>query len=443
MIGQPERADAAGTLTAVTAINVKNAPYNAQGNGTTDDTAAIQSALNDAAGGVLYFPPGDYLVSSPLVPQSRTLINGSHVPRWEQSDNPPSATKIRASASFSGAGLLVPAATTVSVGLHNLALVGNGVGTNVHGIRMPDSSVATDTSSWELSRVSICSFSGDGIVGRVHTWTIDGCYINNNRGWGINASGGNNWNDVHVSNCFLFYNRAGNLYFGGSKTTGSVDFVNCRFERAGAKPGDLFNPYDTSAPGVRLASANFIYFTNCDTDANCGNGFEIIHEATSPSYRPVYVFLTGCHFGRDGTGANGSTLSDFAGLKVKGTDTSSGSVNQIKAVNCSVGYGKADDAGGGTIFGPKYGVWYENTDAFQWIGGDISPSPSLSNNEFFAGAGGNTRPAIVDPLRGLQTLPVVAPNAALPIPSGAAYVDLSANRLYVRNGSAWKSVLLS
>jgi len=42
-------------------INVKL--YGAIGNGMTDDTAAITNALNIAAGGSVYFPPGTYLVS--------------------------------------------------------------------------------------------------------------------------------------------------------------------------------------------------------------------------------------------------------------------------------------------------------------------------------------------------------------------------------------------
>jgi hypothetical protein len=47
-----------------TYINVKDPPYNAAGNGVTDDTSAIQSAINDAAGETVYFPPGTYLVGA-------------------------------------------------------------------------------------------------------------------------------------------------------------------------------------------------------------------------------------------------------------------------------------------------------------------------------------------------------------------------------------------
>jgi hypothetical protein len=48
-------------------INVKNAPYNAAGNGTTDDTAAIQAAISNAAWGqIVYLPAGTYLVGSTI-----------------------------------------------------------------------------------------------------------------------------------------------------------------------------------------------------------------------------------------------------------------------------------------------------------------------------------------------------------------------------------------
>ena len=49
-------------------INIKKAPYNAKGDGETDDTAAIQKALSDMMGQhqMLYFPAGDYVISSTL-----------------------------------------------------------------------------------------------------------------------------------------------------------------------------------------------------------------------------------------------------------------------------------------------------------------------------------------------------------------------------------------
>jgi hypothetical protein len=50
---------------SATSISVKDSPYAAHGDGTTDDTAAIQAAHNAAAmaGRPLYFPPGTYKVT--------------------------------------------------------------------------------------------------------------------------------------------------------------------------------------------------------------------------------------------------------------------------------------------------------------------------------------------------------------------------------------------
>src|SRR2546423_2836921 len=43
-------------------LSVKD--YGAKGDGFTEDTAAVQNAVNAANGGTLYFPPGTYIISS-------------------------------------------------------------------------------------------------------------------------------------------------------------------------------------------------------------------------------------------------------------------------------------------------------------------------------------------------------------------------------------------
>ena len=50
------------------AINVKDAPYNAKGDGTTDDTAAIQAAYAAAktSGDNVRIPSGTYLLSEDI-----------------------------------------------------------------------------------------------------------------------------------------------------------------------------------------------------------------------------------------------------------------------------------------------------------------------------------------------------------------------------------------
>ena len=54
--------------------NVKSAPFNAVGDGTADDTAAIQAAIDATANdGVVYLPPGSYSVNRLNVPHDRAI----------------------------------------------------------------------------------------------------------------------------------------------------------------------------------------------------------------------------------------------------------------------------------------------------------------------------------------------------------------------------------
>ena len=60
-----------GGSNSMALYNVKDAPYNATGDGVADDTAEVQAAItacqDSARGGIVYFPPGIYGISSGLV----------------------------------------------------------------------------------------------------------------------------------------------------------------------------------------------------------------------------------------------------------------------------------------------------------------------------------------------------------------------------------------
>ena len=95
-------------LTPGRSVSVKG--YSAVGDGSTDDTAAIQAAI-DAAGTVpVFFPPssGNYMISAPLVLKAGTRLLGTHTPNWmpftvSTIRNP----AIQATAGFSGAALVL------------------------------------------------------------------------------------------------------------------------------------------------------------------------------------------------------------------------------------------------------------------------------------------------------------------------------------------------
>src|SRR6185437_7942329 len=80
-------------------FNVRSSLYGATGDGTTDDTAAVQAAINAAGptGGTVYFPPGDYLISAPLVWDKRSAVADVHAPSilGSGSGGDPSATSVQ------------------------------------------------------------------------------------------------------------------------------------------------------------------------------------------------------------------------------------------------------------------------------------------------------------------------------------------------------------
>lgn len=59
-------------------VNVKNAPYNAVGNGVADDTAAIQNAINAVSGsGAVLLPAGTYKITAKLAMKSGVVLRGA------------------------------------------------------------------------------------------------------------------------------------------------------------------------------------------------------------------------------------------------------------------------------------------------------------------------------------------------------------------------------
>jgi hypothetical protein len=64
--GRSRQIEAASGTGKVNSTNVKDAAYGAQGDGTTDDSTAIQAAITAAAGNEVYFPPGTYVINAAL-----------------------------------------------------------------------------------------------------------------------------------------------------------------------------------------------------------------------------------------------------------------------------------------------------------------------------------------------------------------------------------------
>jgi parallel beta-helix repeat protein len=109
------------------AVSVKD--FGAAGDGTADDTAEIQAALDavPAVGGCVYFPAGTYVVSAPLVVDSNTVLVGDGM----------YVSKLSATTAFTSSQAMVYANTENNITIEDLGFFGNtngtlGAGTGIH-----------------------------------------------------------------------------------------------------------------------------------------------------------------------------------------------------------------------------------------------------------------------------------------------------------------------
>lgn len=134
-------------------FNVRDAPYGAVGNGTHDDTAAIQAAINAASanpnlsGGCVYFPPGVYKYTTALTtPQLVSLLGDA-----------PEVTELTP---VGCDGIHVSVSAGVGpVFIQGISLYGTGVADGYTGISLPGDSVATDkTTGVQINGCRITNF---------------------------------------------------------------------------------------------------------------------------------------------------------------------------------------------------------------------------------------------------------------------------------------------
>lgn len=433
----------AAAVTGAEFLNVKR-DYGAIGNGTADDTVAIQAALNavPANGGIVYFPPGDYLVTATLVLKNQTLILGCHVPRYDALVNTNSACKIRVGTGFTGIGLFAPTSSqNRGLGFHNIALVGNNIGTNLHCFRFADTT--TGEMGFHLQNVSIGGFTGSGICGRVHVAQITNTHIFRCGNWCIETETGtgSHWNDAKFVNCYFYYGTQGCLHLGGANSTisGAVEFIGCRFERGGNTQGSPLSPLNTDAPGVKLTNAQSIQFIACETDANTGDGF-LLTRTAADTLRVNNIWIIGCRLGRDG-GGDQVTLPSRAGIRVQGYNASN-IVDYVNVTGGGILTGKSDDAGGG-ILSPKYGVMLDYAYFYDQKGFTAEGATS----PYLIGAGGNAqvyKASIIDPENHLLTIPAKSGAPAITISDTTGehaqiYYDTADSKLKVRHGAAYKA----
>ncbi len=439
-------------------INVKD--YGALGNNATNDTTAINNALAAAAnlvtttgrGAVVFFPAGEYMTSGGhTLPAFCHILGSEPAGRYwgYNATNMPRATcALKLIAGSAPTAMFVAPANFEAGSVRDISLLGNNSGTNTAGL---DFSSCTLEENLIVENVAIIGFSGNGVQGHLLATRWSNLFVGGNKKYGMSSTGTLQWTDSWFSNCIFNGNVKGGVNFDATVTCGEIMFLQCRFERSGwnpATPGSAGvpptpAPGGVGAPGIRiqgnLAIASFV---SCSTDANSGNGLEIIRPSTAVNAH--HINFTGCRFNRDGWGTGVAPIQSYAGVKISGASPSS-SVDYISFTNCLITEGRANDVvTQPTYTHPKYGVWCENANYWTWHGGGISEG--ITGGQFYGGTAGwaasNWRPSIIMPgAMGQMVMPVwttgTQPTAAL---KGSIGFNESLNRIEVFNGTAWKSL---
>ena len=212
-------------------INVLD--YGATGDGTTDDTAAMQAAITAATGNgqsTLYIPTGTYIVKSQLnVSQCSVLGDGVY------------ASKIKAGSGYTGNNLMVVGSLAQNLVYENFQLDGNTGIANVKGLLIE-------------GNVLHCRFS----TIKISNCTDIALYI----------KGGDSGTTRPSVNTFIDLRIIDNDYTGLYITEGRGNtFLNCNFEQLGG--------IGVYVDGNALDNPSEFLFQGCWIEVAVGGGFYI------------------------------------------------------------------------------------------------------------------------------------------------------------------------
>lgn len=254
-------------------ISVKDS--GATGDGATDDTTAIQSAITLAlastTGATLYFPPGIYLISSTLTADgtlnssAKLNIAGAGI----------GATTIKCKAGFSGSSILHfgPGASsttrTTLGGVRNLSLDGNNLGT-VAGLYIRNAYRCV------FENLSIDNCVGDGLYTSGHTSGVAGDPCNQGNVFSNIYSRANSKTGFYfrgekssiVNLCQADGNTEQGFFFDSETVGGNTETTECII-------GDLISKNNTGA-GFAFSGISKYSVGNVEAYINGGPGVHFI-----------------------------------------------------------------------------------------------------------------------------------------------------------------------
>ena len=269
--------------------------YGAVGDGTTDDTAAINlaiAALNTATRGVLYFPSGTYKITSALsIATANVLVLGDGDEFGSSVIHQATAntTALNMSAAFATADV---AASLI----RGIVIKGPGSASSNFGINV--------TADVLLEHVGVYGFYiGLNLSTTCFYSRVSDCFFTNNAAIGIY---GNGVNDITIERCRINGYHATSVPPFGDQNSGIVleGVLNFRIRDCAIEANDLVGVEITGSGSVNTTSITGLisgcYFENTGTTAN--GRYVYLHG--SSSHAVSAVLIEGCYF-------NGNTVSGF------------------------------------------------------------------------------------------------------------------------------------
>ncbi len=237
-------------------FNVK--AYGATGNNLTDDTAAIQAALNAAntnSGGTVYFPAGNYIISSVLTVYNNTALLGGSLDQGN--------TIIKQTSTTANG---ITASNVVGFKMENLYLYGPSSGS---GIGVALTTTGSNISQYITMRnCRVAHFGSDGInVGTPIVSTFDRVIslLNGGHGFNIGGSGASGGTSCAFTACYANSNQEAGYYLNNLQYSSLSGCAS-----------------DANGTGYYLSGCIAIAFHGCGTESNVdnsptydGNGFVI------------------------------------------------------------------------------------------------------------------------------------------------------------------------
>ena len=194
--------------------------WGALGDGKTDDTAALQRALDEAGptGASIYVPPGTYLTRELHLHPGTTLTG---VPGWNYSNPGGSVLRLLDDSSRCLLNLTEARGATID----GLSLDGGLLGKNIHGIALSRTQWGQHEDSFRIERCQVLRFSGDGAhLACVWCFSVRHSMFAYCAGDGLNLRG---WDGFLIDNWFSGNQRAG---FAARQQNASVTFTANRIE---------------------------------------------------------------------------------------------------------------------------------------------------------------------------------------------------------------------